>query len=195
MTRIIGGAAGGRRLETPKGDATRPTSDRVREALFSTLEAWFGDLDGICVLDLYAGSGAIGLEAASRGAAHIIAVEADRDTAQLVQRNARALGNALSGTVEVAAQPVARFLDRAAPVQADLVFLDPPYPLTDEALAEDLRLLASQGWMTEACLVVVERSRRSPRPEWPAGLEQLSGKRGMKKYGETTLWWAERVAE
>lgn len=190
MTRIIGGAAGGRRIETPKSDATRPTSDRVREALFSTVEAWFGGLDGICVLDLYAGSGAIGLEAASRGAAHVIAVEADRDTAHLVQRNARSLASAVDTDVEVAAQPVARFLDRAAPIQADLVFLDPPYPLTEEALAEDLRLLTAHGWLAEESLVVVERSRRSPQPGWPAGLEQLSGKRGLKKYGETTLWFA-----
>jgi 16S rRNA (guanine966-N2)-methyltransferase len=186
MTRIIGGAAGGRRIETPKGDATRPTSDRVREALFSTLEAWFGAWDGVAVLDLYAGSGAIGLEAASRGATYVHAVESDRRTAELVRRNARALGS----VVEVAAQPVARFLSQPAPRPVDLVFLDPPYPLSEEELATDLRLLVELGWLAHEALVVVERSRRSPEPRWPAGLEPLSGKRGMKKYGETTLWFA-----
>jgi 16S rRNA (guanine966-N2)-methyltransferase len=190
MTRIIGGSAGGRRIETPKGDATRPTSDRVREALFSTLEAWFeGSLSRIRVLDLYAGSGAIGLEAASRGASQVVAVESDRATAQLVQRNARSLGPA-GAVVEVAAQPVARFLAQPARTRADLVFLDPPYPLTEDDLATDMRLLVEHGWLAEDALVVVERSRRSPEPTWPDGLELLGGKRGMKKYGETTLWFS-----
>ncbi|GAB4005641.1 16S rRNA (guanine(966)-N(2))-methyltransferase RsmD [Nocardioides ultimimeridianus] len=189
MTRIIGGTAGGRRIETPKGDATRPTSDRVREALFSTLEAWFeGSLSRIGVLDLYAGSGAIGLEAASRGASYVVAVESDRATADLIRRNARTLGS----VAEVAAQPVARFLAQPAPRQVDLVFLDPPYPLSEDDLATDLRLLVEHGWLADDALVVVERSRRSPEPSWPAGLEPLPGKRAMKKYGETTLWFAER---
>ncbi|GAB2984897.1 16S rRNA (guanine(966)-N(2))-methyltransferase RsmD [Nocardioides montaniterrae] len=187
MTRIIGGAAGGRRIETPKGDATRPTSDRVREALFSTLEAWFeGSLDRIGVLDLYAGSGAIGLEAASRGAAYVVAVEADRSTAQLIARNS----SALDSVVEAVPQPVARFLAQPARTKVDLVFLDPPYPLTEEDLATDLGLLVEHGWLAEDALVVVERSRRSPQPSWPDGLVALRGKRGMKKYGETTLWFA-----
>ena len=191
MTRIIGGAAGGRRIETPKGDATRPTSDRVREALFSTLEAWFGgSLSRIAVLDLYAGSGAIGLEAASRGAAYVHAVEADRPTAELIRRNARALGS----VTEVAAQPVARFLSQPALRPIDLVFLDPPYPLSEEELATDLRLLVEHTWLAPEALVVIERSRRSPEPTWPVGLEPLSGKRGMKKYGETTLWFATTTA-
>src|SRR3954468_12133217 len=92
MTRIIGGSAGGRRLQTPPGDATRPTADRVREALFSALEAQFGSLHGLRLLDLYAGSGAVGLEAASRGAVRVTAVESDRRTARLVAANAAALG-------------------------------------------------------------------------------------------------------
>src|SRR5689334_7957728 len=103
MTRIIGGTAGGRRLRTPTGDATRPTSDRVREALFSTLESQLGSLTGLRVLDLYAGSGAVGLEAMSRGAGVVTAVESDRRTAGLAQDNARTLG---FHRVEVLAQPV-----------------------------------------------------------------------------------------
>src|SRR5690349_24095434 len=92
MTRIIGGSAKGRRLQTPSGDATRPTSDRVREALFSTLESQLGSLTGLRVLDLYAGSAAVGLEAMSRGAGVVTAVESDRRTARLAHENAKSLG-------------------------------------------------------------------------------------------------------
>ena len=107
MTRIIGGTAGGRRLKTPTGDATRPTSDRVREALFSTLESQLGSLTGLRFLDLYAGSGAVGLEAMSRGAGVVTAVESDRRTARLVKDNAETLG---FRKVEVLALPVERAL-------------------------------------------------------------------------------------
>ncbi|KAA1426313.1 16S rRNA (guanine(966)-N(2))-methyltransferase RsmD [Nocardioides antri] len=186
MTRIIGGDFGGRRIETPKGDGTRPTSDRVREALFSTLEAHFGVLDRIGVLDLYAGSGAIGLEASSRGASYVIAVEADRSTAQLIERNATTLGS----IVEVVAQPVATFLAQPAWAEVDLVFLDPPYPLSEPDLAEALGLLVVHRWLAEDALVVVERGSRSPAPTWPEGVVPLPGKKARKKYGETTLWYA-----
>jgi 16S rRNA (guanine966-N2)-methyltransferase len=186
MTRIIGGSAGGRRIETPKGSGTRPTSDRVREALFSTLQAHFGVFDRLGVLDLYAGSGAIALEAASRGASYVVAVEADRPTARLIERNATALGS----VVEAVAQPVARFLAQPPRARVDLVFLDPPYPLSEADLAHDLALLVENGWLADDALVVVERGSRSPEPTWPAGIEPLPGKRRTKKYGETTLWYA-----
>ena len=107
MTRIIGGTAGGRRLKTPTGDATRPTADRVREALFSALESQLGSLTGLRFLDLYAGSGAVGLEAMSRGAGVVTSVESDRRTARMVQDNATTLG---FRKVEVLALPVARAL-------------------------------------------------------------------------------------
>ena len=92
MTRIIGGSAGGRRIQTPRGVNTRPTSDRVREALFSAIESWCGSLHGLRFLDLYAGSGAVGLEAWSRGAGVVTLVEQDRRTASLIADNARTLG-------------------------------------------------------------------------------------------------------
>jgi 16S rRNA (guanine966-N2)-methyltransferase len=186
VTRIIGGAVGGRRIETPRGVTTRPTSDRVREALFSTLQAHFGVFDRLGVLDLYAGSGAIALEAASRGASYVVAVEADRPTARLIERNATALGS----VVEAVAQPVARFLAQPPRARVDLVFLDPPYPLSEADLAHDLALLVENGWLADDALVVVERGSRSPEPTWPAGIEPLPGKRRTKKYGETTLWYA-----
>ena len=190
MTRIIAGAAGGRRLETPKGDRTRPTSDRVREALFSAIEARTGSLHGLRFLDLYAGSGAIGLEAWSRGAEAVAFVEADRRTADLVAHNARTIG---CGVAEVHAATVSTVLAGRPVAPYDLVFSDPPYPLRDADLAHDLELLATHGWLADDALVVVERGSRSPRPAWPAGLEPPPGKRESKKYGETTLWFAQAL--
>lgn len=187
MTRIIGGVAGGRRLQTPKGDHTRPTSDRVREALFSALEFWAGSFHDLRFLDLYAGSGAIGLEAWSRGATRVTLVESDRRTADLVRANARAIG---CDAADVRAQSVTAVLAGGASTPYDIVFSDPPYPLSDEALAGDLALLRANGWLADDALVVVERGSRSPEPTWPAGLEPLPGKKGRKKYGETTLWFA-----
>ena len=185
MTRIIGGSAGGRRLQTPSGDATRPTSDRVREALFSALESRLGSLSGLRFLDLYAGSGAVGLEAGSRGAAAVTLVESDRRTARLVEANARTVG--IDATV--VAQPVARVLSTRPREPFDVVFLDPPYPLGEDALAEVLGLLVSQDWLSDGAAVVVERSARSVEPAWPGG---LGGPRS-KKYGETVLWYVRRA--
>lgn len=181
MTRIIGGVAGGRRLRTPTGQQTRPTSDRVREALFSAIESRLGSLHGLRFLDLYAGSGAVGLEAASRGAEVVTAVESDRRTARLVAENASALGL----PVEVLGQSVATVLAGHPRAPYDVVFLDPPYPLTEELLAADLQALVAHDWVADGTLVVVERSGRSVEPTWPAGL----GGSKRKKYGETALWY------
>jgi 16S rRNA (guanine966-N2)-methyltransferase len=188
MTRIIGGAAGGRRIATPKGSHTRPTSDRVREALFSALESWAGSLHGLRFLDLYAGSGAIGLEAWSRGAADVTLVESDRRTAALISANARELG---FGGADVVAASVASTLSGRPRAPYDIVFSDPPYPLDEEAVARDLALLAADGWLAPGALVVVERARRSPEPTWPPGLALVR----EKKYGETRLWFAEAGAD
>lgn len=187
MTRVIAGRAGGLRLETPQGSATRPTSDRVREALFSAIEARW-DLDGARFLDLYAGSGALGLEAWSRGAEAVTFVESDRRTADLVARNARSIGCPVA---EVVQRPVAATLAAAPRAPYDVVVSDPPYPLSEADLAADLRLLVDHGWLTVGALVVLERSARSPAPAWPLGLAPLPGKRARKSYGETALWFAE----
>jgi 16S rRNA (guanine966-N2)-methyltransferase len=183
MTRIIAGSARGRRLQVPPGRDTRPTSDRVREALFSRLEHG-GVLDGAHVLDLYAGSGALGLEALSRGARSAVLVESDRATAALVRRNVQALG--LDGA-RVLAAPVATALARQSEEPADLVLADPPYPLDEQSLALVLRLLVENGWLAEDALVVVERSSRSPEPQWPDALVRAD----ERTYGETRLWFAD----
>lgn len=184
MTRIIAGRAGGRTIATPRGSGTRPTTDRVREALFSRIEALM-DLDDASVLDLYAGSGALGLEALSRGAAHLTAVEKHRATAALAERNARELG--LADQVVVHTAPVDRVLREGGGTAFDLVLLDPPYPLTEDDLATVLGLLVDRAWLAEDALVVVERSARSPEPRWPAGLAHL----GTRSYGETAVHLAE----
>jgi 16S rRNA (guanine966-N2)-methyltransferase len=187
MTRIIGGSAGGRRLQTPQGNATRPTSDRVREALFSAVESWCGSLHGLRFLDLYAGSGAVGLEAWSRGAEAVTLVEHDRRTAALVAANARTVGFPGADVVTGSVGATLRSTPRAP---YDVVFSDPPYPLGEEGLAADLAALVDHGWLAPDALVVVERAVRSPEPTWPAGMAPTRSKR----YGETTLWYAEAVS-
>ncbi len=186
MTRIIAGSARGRRLKTPAGDATRPTSDRVREALFSALDARLGSLHGLRLLDLYAGSGAVALEAMSRGAEAATAVESDRRTAAIVTENARTLG--FADAVQVLAQRVERVLDRPAPAPFDVVFADPPYPLGQAEVEQVLGLLVTNGWLAETGVLVLERAARSVEPAWPEPLDLDS----RKAYGETVLWYVSR---
>lgn len=182
MTRIVAGSAGGRTLVVP-GRGTRPTSDRVREALFSRLDH-AGVVEDAVVLDLYAGSGALGLEAASRGARRVVLVDAARDAVAACRRNVASLG--LEG-VEVVAERVLPFLRRRAPVEADLVLVDPPYDLAEEELTEVLGALVAH--LAPDAVVVVERSSRTPPPTWPDELEPT----GERCYGETALWFAERI--
>ncbi|MER0448541.1 16S rRNA (guanine(966)-N(2))-methyltransferase RsmD [Streptomyces sp. NPDC006660] len=183
MTRVIAGQAGGRRLAVPPGTGTRPTSDRAREGLFSTWEALLGTLDGIRIADLYAGSGAVGLEALSRGAAHALLVEADGRAARTVRDNVAALG--LPGA-EVRTGKAEQIVTGPAPADPyDVVFLDPPYAVTDDDLREILLTLRRGGWLAEDCLVTVERSTRGGEFGWPEGFEALRARR----YGEGTLWY------
>ncbi|WP_285247637.1 16S rRNA (guanine(966)-N(2))-methyltransferase RsmD [Pseudarthrobacter sp. efr-133-R2A-89] len=186
MTRVISGAAGGTPLNAVPGSLTRPTTDRVKEALFSRLDA-FGVISGARVLDLYAGSGSLGVESASRGAQAVDLVESDAKASAVCQRNADLIDGVLGRkTVSVHRARVEPFLDRAPGSAAwDLVFLDPPYPLDEAALAAVLQKLA--GHLAAGAVVVVERSSRSPEPEWPDGLARFAD----KKYGETRLWFAE----
>lgn len=181
MTRIIAGSAGGRTIEVP-ATGTRPTSDRVREALFSRLDH-AGLLDGTVVWDLYAGSGALGLEAASRGAREVVLVESAAKAAQVCRGNAVRLG---LRQVQVVATKVAAFLERArGPV--DVVLVDPPYALGEDELAEALAGAAAQ--LAADGTLVVERDARTPEPTWPDGVVRTASKR----YGETVLWYAERA--
>jgi 16S rRNA (guanine966-N2)-methyltransferase len=181
MSRIVAGTAGGRTFRVP-ARGTRPTSDRVREALFSRLDH-AGVLREAAVLDLYAGSGALGLEAASRGARRVVLVESAREAARTCRANADALG--LGARVEVAAARVETFLAGAPAARFDVVLLDPPYDLDDDALADALDALTAR-WLAQDAVVVVERSRRSAEPRWPGGLTGQAG----RLYGDTALWFA-----
>jgi 16S rRNA (guanine966-N2)-methyltransferase len=187
MTRIIAGRFGGRTLTVP-ARGTRPTSDRVREAIFSRL-SHDDILDGARVLDLYAGSGALGLEALSRGASHVTLVDSGRQAVEAARRNVSAL--TASSAVVVTAEDVTRYAARLAETTSnpslDLVFIDPPYDVSNETLEAVLESLASPTVLSEHAIVVVERSTRTPAPTWPEALELFS----TKAYGETIVYYLE----
>lgn len=178
MTRIVAGAAGGRRLRVPE-QGTRPTSERVREALFSALDARI-DLDGARVLDLYAGSGALGLEALSRGAGYVMLVESNARAAAVVRANVAEVG--LPGAV-VTTAPAAAVVAGTPDGEYDIVLLDPPYALAPSEIGAVLTDLAAKGWVGEGSLVVVERATRSPETVWPDGFEVER----TRKYGDTRV--------
>jgi 16S rRNA (guanine966-N2)-methyltransferase len=173
--RIIAGTAKGRRLVAPSGKGVRPTTDRVKEALFSSLQP---RLHGAIVLDLYAGSGALGLEAVSRGARHAVLVERWSRALQAIATNIEATGFGDRVTT------VADDVDRAVATLSgpfDVVLADPPYDLDDDALAEVLGAVVPL--LAEGAVVVVERAGRDGPVPWPAGLR---GERS-RRYGDTTL--------
>jgi 16S rRNA (guanine966-N2)-methyltransferase len=184
MTRIVAGQAGGRRLAVPAGRGTRPTADRAREGLFATVLALRGTLAGARVADLYAGSGAVGLEALSRGAPDVLLVEADPRAGRVIRGNIEALrlpgAQLLAGRVE---QVLARGPGDHPP--RDLVFADPPYAAPDAELQRVLAALRDRGWLAPEALVVVERSARSGPVTWPDGYAADRSRR----YGEATLWY------
>jgi 16S rRNA (guanine966-N2)-methyltransferase len=187
VTRIIAGKARGRRLQVPPGPGTRPTSDRAREGLFSSLQSLTGRELGVAgarVLDLYAGSGALGLEALSRGAAAATLVEDDPSALRAVRANVEALG--LPGAV-VVADRVGRFLAGPVPsVPYDVALLDPPYEHDPVDVAGVLEALLP--WLAEDAVVAVERRTRGGVAPWPQGYRALRARR----YGEATLWYGSR---
>ncbi|MEV4193075.1 16S rRNA (guanine(966)-N(2))-methyltransferase RsmD, partial [Streptomyces toxytricini] len=172
----------GRRLAVPPGTGTRPTSDRMREGLFSTWESLHG-VEGARVLDLYAGSGAVGLEALSRGAEHALLVETDAKAAKAIRDNIRTLG--LPGAEFRAGRAEQVVAVPAAGEPYDVVFLDPPYAVTHGDLGEILLTLRANRWIADGALVTVERGTRSGAFPWPEGFEPLRS----RKYGEGTLWY------
>ncbi len=166
MARVIAGEAGGRRLAVPDGRNTRPTSDRAREGLFATVVSLTGSLDGARVLDLYAGSGAVGLEALSRGAEHVLLVESGARAARVIRDNIAAIG--LPGA-ELATDRVERVLAKGpdnGPYH--VVFADPPYALAGDEVSAMLQMVSDHGWLAPEALVIVERATRSGPVSWPA---------------------------
>jgi 16S rRNA (guanine966-N2)-methyltransferase len=210
VARVIAGEAGGRRLAIPDGRETRPTSDRAREGLFGTVASIVGPLTGTRVLDLYAGSGAVGLEALSRGAEHVLLVESGARATAVIRQNIEAIG--LPGATLIAdrvERVLARGLqqttrgpeqtlapdgdspDRSQGGQApgderyDVAFADPPYAMADAEISRVLSLLADEGWLARDALVIVERATRSGPVRWPDGFVPDRA----RKYGEATFWY------
>ncbi|WP_448061424.1 16S rRNA (guanine(966)-N(2))-methyltransferase RsmD [Cellulomonas hominis] len=177
MTRIVAGTLGGRTLQVP-AKGTRPTSERVREALFSRLEH-LGVVDDARVLDLFAGSGALGLEAVSRGAAQAVLVDAARAAADVCRKNVRTLG--VADRVTVVTERAERYVTRPVATPWDLVLVDPPYDVADDDLTGILAALGPE--VAPDGVVVVERSSRTPAPTWPGALTALD----TRPYGETHL--------
>jgi 16S rRNA (guanine(966)-N(2))-methyltransferase RsmD len=177
VTRIVAGTAGGRRLVVPPRGA-RPTTDRVREALFNMLAARL-DFDGLRVLDLFAGSGALGLEALSRGAASALFVESDRRAAEVITRNIATVG--LPGAAVRRAAVAAVLAGPGEPV--DLVFADPPYDVTTSEVDAVLAALDRGGWVAPGAVVVVERPSSAPELTWPTNWTAWPSRR----YGDTRI--------
>jgi 16S rRNA (guanine966-N2)-methyltransferase len=178
MTRVIAGLAGGRRLKVPPA-GVRPTGDRAREGLFNSLGTLV-DLDGAAVLDLYAGSGALGLEALSRGAGTVVFVESGPRVLPVLKANLAAVG--LPGG-RVLAGSVPTVVRGAPPARFDVVLADPPYATPAEEVQEVLRALVDGGWLAPDAVLVVERPSREEAWEWPTPLVGLRERR----YGEALL--------
>jgi 16S rRNA (guanine966-N2)-methyltransferase len=184
VTRIIAGLAGGRRLAVPAGRSTRPTSDRTREGLFGTVTAIRGGLNGAAVLDLFAGSGAVGLESLSRGASEAILVESDVRAARVIKENIATVG--LPGA-RVLTDRVERVLARGPEgvPPRDFVFADPPYATGEDELERILGALLDESWLVPGALIAIERATRSGPLAWPSGYVTDR----CRKYGEATLWY------
>lgn len=181
MTRVIGGKFAGRRLSVPSNGA-RPTTDRVREALFNTLQHRLGSWAGVRVLDLFAGSGGLGLEALSRGAAMATLVERDRAALAVLRRNVAALG--VGGQCTVVAGDALRWQPPEG-TGYDVVLADPPYTVAAVAVADQLARLAAAGALSRDCLIIVERPSRDRTAPWPSDWAAED----QRKYGETMLWF------
>ncbi len=183
--RIIAGRAKGRSIDAV-ASATRPTSDRAREALFSTLTSEFGEFDGLHVLDLYAGTGAIALEALSRGASLVHAVEKDESASKAIESNYENLKSAqCPGIFHLYSMGVHRFLQDKAQVQYHFIYIDPPYDVDDIDVTETLIQLVSGGFLHPQALIAVERNSRVRELLWPDGLERVR----EKNYGQATIFY------
>ncbi len=194
MSRIISGAAGGVRLASVPGDNTRPTTDRVKESLFSKLES-YDIIRGARVLDAFGGSGALGCEALSRGAASVTLLDIYPKAVAVIRKNVaaveKAMGRTGSGSSSAAGsaarvqQSQALTYVKSASGPWDLVFVDPPYAMPNEQVTELLEALTPR--LAEGAVVVVERSSRDAEPVWGEGLYCFS----TRQHGETVLYYVE----
>ncbi len=184
--RIIAGVAKGRTLSTVSG-ATRPTSDRAREGLFSSLTSEFGDFLGLHVLDLFAGSGAVGLEALSRGATLVHGVEKESDAIKTITTNSEIVAKAgPTGKFHLYSISVQRFVSDPAHDQYHLVYIDPPYDLPSSQLEEILRLLAQGNFLKSDAFIAVERRAKGGQFTWPESYQPVR----ERNYGQATIYYA-----
>ena len=183
--RIIAGVAKGRNISAV-ASATRPTSDRAREALFSSLASEFGDFEELNVLDLYAGTGAIGLEALSRGASLVHCVEKDESAQKAITSNYEAMKSAqYAGTFQLFGMSVHRFLQDRALRPYHFIYIDPPYDVNDIDVIETLIQLRDGGFLHPDALIAIERNSRVKDISWPEGYAPLR----EKKYGQATIFY------
>lgn len=187
MTRIIGGIAGSRTLASP-AKVTRPTSDRIRESIFNRLEA-LDLIDGADVLDLYAGTGALGFEAASRGAKSLLLVENNKQALGGIITNQRMIKAALQKEeldcdIRAEGKSVSSYLATFSS-KFDLIFIDPPYEVSNTEINENLTALLPH--LKEDAVIILERSSRTPIPELPEELKVTE----EKSYGDTVVYWLE----
>ncbi|MCQ4622015.1 RsmD family RNA methyltransferase [Corynebacterium sp. CCUG 70398] len=176
MSRIISGEARGRKIKVPP-EGTRPTSDRAKEGLFSSLQVRFGFV-GKRVLDLFSGSGALGLEAASRGAEEVVLVESDPKAVEIIKHNAQAVGHP---NVHIEPVKASAYVPRAPRAYFDMVLADPPYDLPDEDVAAMLEALKPA--LIDGAAVVIERHRDSAETAWPEGYTPTGQKLKKRLYG------------
>ena len=186
--RIIGGSAKGKNLYSPS-ERTRPTSDRAREGLFSSLESEFGSISDLKFLDLFSGSGAVGVEALSRGAAFVQSVEQDRSTAQIAEKNFQ-LVNGVSGTFRVDAERAGKYLSVPAEIQFDIIFLDPPYELPNKEIEKLLRGILKNNYLNSDGVIAVERESKSKEFIWPSPLIGTK----VRGYGQGSIYYGTNSA-
>jgi 16S rRNA (guanine(966)-N(2))-methyltransferase RsmD len=186
--RIIGGTARGRRLLTPKDNRIRPTADRVKESLFNILSSLLGSLHGLTVVDIFAGTGNLGLEAVSRGAGRCFFIDNNRHSTELIQRNLEHVGFADQGEILVADPRQALTTLERRGIKVDLVFMDPPY---QQGLATaTLEELAAGKLLTPHAVVVVETDRHEALDDVIGSLTNSD----RRRYGDTTIHFYQTAA-
>ena len=182
--RIIAGSGRGKKLASPTGDGVRPTSDRAREGLFSSLESEFSSMNDLRFLDLFAGSGAVGVEALSRGAELVHAVEFDAETVDVAIHNFKLL-NEPSRKHKVFHSRAAKFLESEFPVKYDIIFMDPPYDLSNHDVEELLQLILARDLLQPRGIIAIERESKNKPFTWPTGMEEIK----VRSYGQGSIYY------
>lgn len=181
--RIIAGVGKGRKLFSPPS-ITRPTSDRAREGLFSSLISTFGTLDGLHFLDLFAGSGAVGVEALSRGAGLVESIESNSESAQVCEKNFELLLNQPNlGKFKVHETTTFEYINHLANKQFDIIFLDPPYDVTNIEIEKILKKILSNNLLGKFGVIAIERDAKGAAFTWPIGLQEVK----VRSYGQGAI--------